>query len=128
MALNQEEMIMKKGFTASRSLFIKDLIRRVHQELLESQKEREECGEVAIFEVEKMTIEVNFVVTDSKEAKGGLDFKIITIGGLDLGGKAEYQQQQVHKIVLSLTALPNRNRLILKDLEESGSRFMPREE
>jgi len=120
-------MTMKKGFTAFKSLFIKDLIRCVHQELLESQKEREEYGEVAIFEVEKMTIEVNFVATDSKEAKGGLDFKIITIGGLDLGGKAEYQQQQVHKIVLSLTALP-RDRLILKDLEESGSRFMPREE
>jgi len=110
------------------SLFVKDLIRRVHQELLDSQKERQECEEGPMFEVERLTIEVNFVVTHSTEAHGGLDFKIITIGGAGVGANAEYQHQQVHKITLSLVAVPDRTVLALKDLEDSGSRFMPRKD
>ena len=42
---------------------------------------------------------------ESKEAKGGLNFKIITVGGVDLGGGASYQHQQVHKLTLSLSAI-----------------------
>jgi hypothetical protein len=110
----------------TRPLFIKDLIRRVHQELIESRQEREASGEAAIFEVEKMTIEVNFVAIQSKEAQGGLDFKIISVGGLELGGSAGIQQQQVHKITLTLNAVSNT--IVLRDLEETGSRFMPRED
>jgi hypothetical protein len=59
-------------------------------------------GEPAFFVVEKMTIEVNFVVTESKEATGGLDLKIITAGG-----RKEYQQQQIHKITLDLVVPPS---------------------
>lgn len=112
----------------TKSLFIKDLIRRVQQELLESQKERIANGEPAIFQVEKMTIEVNFVVSQSSEAKGGFDFKLITIGGIKIGGSKEYQQEQIHKITLSLTAVHGEDISGLKGLEESGSRFMPRNE
>ena len=119
---------MGKKDTLSKPLFIKELIRRAHQELLESQQERIRSGEPAIFEVEKMTIEVNFVVTQSKEVAGGIDFKIITVGGIDLDGKMDYQQQQIHKITITLAAVGSTNTSAHKDLEESGSRFMPREE
>jgi len=117
---------MSKTAEISKNLFIKDLIRRVQVELMESQKEREQNGEPAIFEVEKMTIEVNFVAIESKKAEGGLDFKIIAVGGIDLGGSAGIQQQQIHKITLSLNAVSNQT--VLRDLEESSSHFMPREE
>ena len=56
-----------------RPLFVKELIRRVHQELKDSKAERERSGEPPIFEVERMTIEVNFVAIESKEARGGLE-------------------------------------------------------
>ena len=112
-----------------RPLFVKELIRRVHQELKDSKTERERSGEPPIFEVERMTIEVNFVAIESKEAKGGLNFKIITVGGVDLGGGASYQHQQVHKMTLSLSAISYGGG-DLQDLElpDSPSRFMPRDE
>jgi len=112
----------------SESIFVKDLIRRVHQELLESQQEREKSGEHPIFEVESLTIEVNFVIVQSKEAKGEVGFKLITVAEGDLGGTKSYQQQQIQKITLSLTALPYDGMGSLKDVEGSSSRFMPRSE
>lgn len=117
-----------EGAGPIRSLFIKELIRRVHQELVESQQEREASGQPPIFQVQQMTVEVNFVITESSEAKGGLEFKVITVGGVDLGGSKGYQQQQVHKITLLLSALPYDDAAKLKDLEESGSGVLPREE
>jgi hypothetical protein len=109
------------------SLFIKELIRRVHQELLASRQERLDSGDPPIFAVEQMTIEVNFVATRSTEGGGGLDFKIVTIGGANVGGKRQYHNEQVHKITLSLTASPDSGG-VLTDLDESVSRFLPREE
>lgn len=111
-----------------RPLFVKELIRRVHQELKDSKTERERGGEPPIFEVERMTIEVNFVAIESKEAKGGLNFKIITVGGVDLGGGASYQHQQVHKMTLSLSAISYGGDLQDLELPDSPSRFMPRDE
>jgi hypothetical protein len=111
-----------------RPLFVKELIRRVHQELKDSKTERERSGEPPIFEVERMTIEVNFVAIESKEAKGGLSFKIITVGGVDLGGGASYQHQQVHKMTLSLSAISYGGDLQDLELPDSPSRFMPRDE
>jgi hypothetical protein len=84
------------------SLSLKQLIRRVTQELVESQREREESGGPALFEVEKLTLEVNFVVTKSKSAKGGFDFRVLTFGGINAGASGEHQEQEIHKIVLSL--------------------------
>ena len=80
-----------------RNLFIKDLIRKVHTEIFESQKEREAAGQSPLFRVEKMTIEVNFVVTETGKGRGGFDFKVITAGA-----EKEFQKQQVQKITLEL--------------------------
>ncbi|HSK74544.1 MAG TPA: trypco2 family protein [Pyrinomonadaceae bacterium] len=99
---------MKTVNEEQNTLSLKELIRRVQQELVDSQKEREEKGDDALFEVEKLTLEVNFVVTRSNDAKGSLDFKVLTVGGISLGGGKNYQQQQVHKIILSLKAIPDK--------------------
>lgn len=118
---------MTREHSGEDSLFVRELIRRVHQELLESREERRQSGMPPIFEVERMEIEVNFVAIDSKEARGGLDFKVITIGGASVGGGKRYESQEVHKITLSLVALPYEVESRFRDLE-AGSRFMPREE
>ena len=85
------------------SLSIKDLIFRVQQELIESQTERTKSGREPLFEVETLTIEINFVVTTTTDAKGGIDLKLVTVEG----GK-QYENQQVQKITLQLTAIPSR--------------------
>ncbi len=105
----------------SSSLFIKDLIRRVHEELYESRREREDSGQDPIFEVSALTLEVNFVVVQKKGLKGGLDFRVITAGA-----DKNYEQQQIQKITLSLTALPDEDSDSL-EFEDPGRRFRPRE-
>ena len=81
-------------------LFIRDLIRRVHRELYASQQERELAGEAAIFEVDGLELEVNFVITESRDREAGLDLKVITAGAAK-----HYESQQVHKITLSMSAI-----------------------
>jgi hypothetical protein len=88
------------------SLSLKELIRRVQIELMESQGEREARGDAPLFEVESLTLEVNFVVTRSKGGSGGFEFKVLTFGGINVGGDVERQEQQTHKITLSLKAIP----------------------
>lgn len=109
------------------SLFLKELLMRVQRELRESQQERQERGEEAIFEVERLTLEVNFVAQVDREMQGGLDLKIVTAGGA-----VSYQNQQIHKIVLELVGVgqpgtgdPDDNSLL--DLE-TAPRFRPRED
>jgi hypothetical protein len=114
-----------------KSLFVKDLIRGVHRELLQSRTERRQAGEPPMFQVKNMTIEVNFVVVQSKSVKGGFSFKLITVGGLDASGSHAYQQQQVHKMTLILDAIDYSEEaedgLVDLELPDSASSFRPRE-
>lgn len=103
------------------TLFIKELIRRVQTELLESKKQRDAAGQEALFAVDSMTIEVNFVVTRSGAGKGGLDFKIITAGG-----EKSYENQQVQKITLNLKAVLQSGDG-LTELDGAATGFRPRE-
>jgi hypothetical protein len=63
------------GAAAEPELPIKDLIRRVQQELISSQATRESSGQQPLFQIDKLRIEINFVVTKTTNAKGELDFK-----------------------------------------------------
>lgn len=96
MGMSEEEAV------AGNSLSIRELIRQVQLELTESQRERQARGEAALFKVEKMDLEVNFVVSRSTEGTGGFSFQVLTLGGVNVGGGKTYQQQQVHRITLSL--------------------------
>ena len=83
------------------SLSIKELVRRVQTELIASEAERQASKQEPLFEVEKLTIEINFVVTRTTNAKGGFDFKLVTIGG-----DKTYEDQQGQKITRELKAIP----------------------
>jgi hypothetical protein len=109
------------------SLFIRDLISKVHDELSQSRQDREQRGDPAIFEVEQMTLEVNFVAQRTTEFGGGIDLKIVTVGGAHLGGKYNYQDQQIHKITLTLAAVPYSATDDLAGLEATP-RFRPSDE
>jgi hypothetical protein len=104
--IKKEELNMKKQADVKESLSLKELIRRVQEELAESQEEREKRGDQALFEVEKLVLEVNFAVTRSAKVNGRLEFKVLTLGGVNAGGGHDYEQQRVHKITLSLKAVP----------------------
>jgi hypothetical protein len=81
------------------NLSIKHLVRTVTTELLSSRDERLAAGEAAVFEVSDLTLEISFVATQSRNAGGGFDIKVVKA---DAGVK--YDDQSVHKIVLKLTA------------------------
>jgi len=84
----------------TRDLSLKDLIRAVSDELLASRAERLSANDPAIWEVNELTIEASFVVTDSAGGGGGFDLKIVKADA-----KADHSQESVHKIVLKLNAL-----------------------
>jgi hypothetical protein len=79
------------------TLHIKDLIDMVTMELMASQWERERHGLERLFKTQGLTLEVHFVAERRTEASGGLDLKVVTVGG-----KRTYQDQQIHKITLTL--------------------------
>lgn len=127
MALLRRKQLTAPPVQVGQSLFIKDLISKVHEELLQSRQEREQHGDPAIFEVEQMTLEVNFVAQRDAEFSGGIDLKIVTVGGARLGGTRNYHDQQIHKITLTLAAVPYRADDALPELDPAP-RFLPNEE
>jgi hypothetical protein len=58
-------------------LSLKNLIRAVSDELTASREERLAENQPAIWEVSELTIEANFVVTNSGGGGGGFDLKIL---------------------------------------------------
>jgi hypothetical protein len=81
-------------------LSIKALIRAVSDELIASRIERQDAGQPALFEIKDLTIEVSFVVTESKGGGGGFDLKVIKADA-----NVKYDREQVQKIILTLRAL-----------------------
>jgi hypothetical protein len=78
---------------------ISDLIRYARGQLHEASQARRDANERALFRVESMTIEVHVVATHKREGKGGIDLRVLTIGG-----QKNYEHQQVHKITMTLRA------------------------
>ena len=74
-------------------------IRHVRQELQAAASELRASGEDALLRVETVNIEVHAVATTSKEGKGGVDLKVLTLGG----GKL-IKEQEIHKITVTLRA------------------------
>ncbi|WP_321479979.1 trypco2 family protein [uncultured Bacteroides sp.] len=102
-------------------LFIAELIRRVHDELIRSQEIRESEGKAPLFTVNDLTIEVNFVAVEASSKKGGLDFKIITAGA-----KKEYNTQETHKVTLNLVVnndFTNETKPIQEDQTKSENKI-----
>jgi hypothetical protein len=86
--------------TEQADLSLKDLIRAVSNELRASREERLAEDQPAIWEVSELTIEANFVVSDSGRGSGGFDLKIIKADA-----QIDHSEQTVHKVVVTLKAL-----------------------
>jgi hypothetical protein len=81
-------------------LSLKTLIRAVSEELRTSQDERIARGQPPLFEVQELTVEVSFVITESKGGHGGFDLKVIKADA-----NVKYDKESVHKVTLKLKAL-----------------------
>jgi len=81
-------------------LTIKDLIQHARREIEAAATERIAKEQNPLLAVESVVIEVNVVVTESKEGAGGFDLKVITASG-----KKSYEQQQVQKITVVLKTI-----------------------
>jgi hypothetical protein len=81
-------------------LSLKTLISAISDELLASQAERAAAGRPALFEVNEVTLEVSFVITNSKSGGGGFTFHV-----LKAEGSVKYDTQSVQKATLKLAAL-----------------------
>lgn len=94
---------MKENHTAFvNQLQIKDVIRKVQQELIDSQKERREQGMSPLFEVDSLEIEIHFVVQQQSEAKTGVSLAVV-----EVGADHNYNQEQIQKITLRLKKVEN---------------------
>ena len=78
----------------SNSIGLKDLIFQVRQDLLEVEKTVEGRGRLF---VKELVFELHMVAVEKSGAKGGIDLKVITLGG-DL---AE-EQTQIHKVTVKV--------------------------
>ena len=75
------------------------IIRKISDELLESQDQRIREGRPAVFRVGSLDVELNFVVTRSRTGSGGIDLRVVT-----LGGELASETQHVQKVTVHLDA------------------------
>jgi hypothetical protein len=93
-------------------LSLKTLIRAVSEELQTSQAERLASGLPPLFEVQDLTIEVSFVVTETKGGGGSFNLTVVRADG-----NVKYDTGSVHKITIKLKALSKED-LVLPDLPD----------
>src|SRR5271166_1269490 len=94
-------------------LSLKTLIRAFSEELQTSQAERLASGLPPLFEVQDLTVEVSFVVTESESGGGGFNLTVVRADG-----NVKYDTGSVHKITLKLKALSKED-LMIPDLPDN---------
>lgn len=87
----------KEDHQITKQLQIKDVIRKVQEELIESQQEREKQGIPPLFEVDSLEIELHFTVQEQMDASTGFSIAVV-----DLDAEHTYSAEQVQKITLRL--------------------------
>lgn len=100
-----------RGVGMDRDVSVKELIQRVSEELLEAQQERLASGRRAVFEVSELDIEISFVVSRSKQGRGGINLQVVTVGGT-----VGLDDQQTQRMTLKLVAASSRDTPELKSL------------
>lgn len=73
------EAMSRQGLAAElrNAVSVRELIRAVSEELIESRAERIASGEPPVFEVDSLDIELSVAVTRSVEKGGGVDIKVV---------------------------------------------------
>lgn len=79
------------------SLNLYELITAIKEELEQLDTDRRNSGKQALLQLEEVTLELNFVVTNQKKGDGKINIWVVTIGG-----EGSLEQQQTQKICLKL--------------------------
>jgi Trypsin-co-occurring domain 2 len=93
-------MAMKWRPKMNDEVSVKELIQKISEDLLESEQERTERGQRPVFEVSELVIELAFVVSRTRQGQGGLDLRVVTVGG-----KAGRADEQTQRMTLRLVAV-----------------------
>ena len=89
------------------SISLKDAIRLVQEELINSQVEREMNDVSPLFEVERLTIEANCIFTKKENSELGFDVRLLSLFSLKAGLTDIEENSFVQKIKLELKAIKN---------------------
>ena len=102
-----EEIEVNKmnGDLLQNSISLKDAVRVVQDELIKSQKEREENNIQPLFEVERLTIEANCVFTKTEVSEVGFEVKLLSLFSAKSSQLATEEKSYVHQIKLELKAV-----------------------
>jgi len=97
-----ETNLMSEAKESERPLQLQDLIRQVRTELTRAVCERERGNEPRMFVVEKLTLEVNFVIENEQTLDGGGKTNLLAVE-FNASGEKRYKTEQVHKVTLELS-------------------------
>jgi hypothetical protein len=97
---------------------VKELIQKISDDLLASERERVADARRAVFEVAELTIELSFVATRSRQGRGGVDLKLISTGG-------ELAREDARTQRMTLRLVAARDNPV--QLDEAGDDFAPLE-
>jgi len=86
------------------SIPLKAVIRSIQNQLIESEKEREEMNLPGIFSVKEIEIEMSFVVEKSISAEAQANIVIV-----DAEGSVNYRKEEINRIKLTLSTDSNTN-------------------
>lgn len=96
---------MPSNNTKTNPPLLKELIRQIRQELTEVVEERIENKEAPLFSINKITLEVHFVVEASDQKEAGVSAKLLAVAGFKVGAEQKYSTEQIQKITLELSAI-----------------------
>jgi Trypsin-co-occurring domain 2 len=77
---------------------VKELIQKISEDLLDSEQERTARGQRPVFEVSELTVELAFVVSRTRQGRGGLDLRVVSVGG-DIGRANEQTQRMTLRLI-----------------------------
>jgi len=86
--------------SSEEELGIQQLITSVKDELTKADRERQNKGELALFEVKDFDLEINFTVKKSKSLDGKLEYKVVTADS-----KVDVAQEKIQKITLHMATI-----------------------
>ncbi|GAA3767747.1 trypco2 family protein [Streptomyces phyllanthi] len=84
---------------------VKELIRKLSEDLLESERERKQSGRRAVFEVAELTVELEFTVSRSRQGRAGLDLHVVDVGG-EAGRTNAHSQRMTLRLVAAGAKIP----------------------
>lgn len=86
-----------KSQVTDEGIALKELLRQIQKELVDSENERKKHGFEPLFKVHSLDIQAHFVLKKTTKGKGLFDLKLITIGG-----ERTLAKEMVHTISLHL--------------------------